>query len=261
MMIDRKIQRYVKDVVALCEAEGSATISYSDCIPTITIVDNDGNTAPFTYCIGDEPRQLIGNAYYEDGSDCAGTFTYEWNAPCSDPSYSNTNTIDVIVDHVMPAGCLYVLTVHNELTGCSYDTTVRVIVNAKPVLGFVVNDVHYTQADLDEPLYFCENDPISIQVYSVNGKTLVDTNWTLGYVGQRYQIDTIGTTMADTNTFCAWSTSDQGCVSNIASLPIVIKRIDHETVTEEPSAVAATFSGAAAVRAFTVMTVSATLSA
>ena len=222
---------YVKDVVALCEAEGSATISYSDCIPTITIVDNDGNTAPFTYCIGDEPRQLIGNAYYEDGSECAGTFTYEWNAPCSDPSYSNTNTIDVIVDHVMPAGCLYVLTVHNELTGCSYDTTVRVIVNAKPVLGFVVNDVHYTQADLDEPLYFCENDPISIQVYSVNGKTLVDTNWTLGYVGQRYQIDTVGTTMADTNTFCAWSHSDQGCVSNIASLPIVIKRLDHETVT------------------------------
>lgn len=222
---------YVKDVVALCETEGSATISYSDCIPTITIVDNDGNTAPFTYCIGDEPRQLIGNAYYEDGSDCAGTFTYEWNAPCSDPSYSNTNTIDVIVDHVMPAGCLYVLTVHNELTGCSYDTTVRVIVNAKPVLGFVVNDVHYTQADLEEPLTFCENDPISIQVYAVNGKTLVDTNWTLGYVGQRFQIDTVGTTMADTNTFCAWSTSDQGCVSNIASLPIVIKRLDHETVT------------------------------
>ena len=222
---------YVKDVVALCEAEGSASISYSDCIPTITIVDNDGNTAPFTYCIGDEPRQLIGNAYYEDGSDCAGTFTYEWNAPCSDPSYSNTNTIDVIVDHVMPAGCLYVLTVHNELTGCSYDTTVRVIVNAKPVLGFVVNDVHYTQADLEEPLTFCENDPISIQVYAVNGKTLVDTNWTLGYEGQRFQIDTVGTTMADTNTFCAWSTSDQGCVSNIASLPIVIKRLDHETVT------------------------------
>ena len=222
---------FVKDVNSLCETEGSASISYSDCIPTITIVDNDGNTAPFTYCIGDEPKQLIGNAYYEDGSECAGTFTYEWNAPCSDPSYSNTNTIDVIVDHVMPAGCLYVLTVHNELTGCSYDTTVRVIVNAKPVLGFVVNDVHYTQADLEEPLTFCENEPISIQVYAVNGKTLVDTNWTLGYVGQRFQIDTVGTTMADTNTFCAWSTSDQGCVSNIASLPIVIKRLDHVTVT------------------------------
>lgn len=221
---------YVKDTVALCETEGTASISYSDCVPTITIVDNDGNNAPFTYCIGDEPRQLIANAYYEDGSECAGTFTYEWNAPCSDPSYSNTNMIDVIVDHVMPAGCLYVLTVHNELTGCSYDTTVRVIVNSKPVIGFVVNDVQYTQADLEEALEFCENVPIHIQAYAVNGKTLVDTNWTLGYVGQRYQIDTIGTTMADTNTFCVWSTSDQGCVSNIASLPIVIKRIDRVTV-------------------------------
>lgn len=232
-LANRSYTFYVKDVNehSNCWTEGSASIPYSDCVPTITIVDNEGNNAPFTYCIGDEPRQLIGNAYYEEGSECAGTFTYEWNAPCSDPSYSNTNTIDVIVDHVMPAGCLYVLTVHNELTGCSYDTTVRVIVNSKPVIGFVVNDVHYTQADLEEAIEFCENDPISIQAYAVNGKVLVDTNWTLGYVGQRYQIDTVGTTMADTNTFCVWSTSDQGCVSNIASLPIVIKRLSYETVT------------------------------
>lgn len=232
-LANRSYTFYVKDVNehSNCWTEGSASIPYSDCVPTITIVDNEGNTAPFTYCIGDEPRQLIGNAYYEEGSECAGTFTYEWNAPCSDPSYSNTNTIDVIVDHVMPAGCLYVLTVHNELTGCSYDTTVRVIVNSKPVIGFVVNDVHYTQADLEDAIEFCENEPIHIQAYAVNGKVLVDTNWTLGYVGQRYQIDTVGTTMADTNTFCVWSTSDQGCVSNIASLPIVIKRLSYETVT------------------------------
>ncbi|MBR3559454.1 MAG: T9SS type A sorting domain-containing protein [Bacteroidales bacterium] len=232
-LANRSYTFYVKDVNehSNCWTEGSASIPYSDCVPTITIVDNEGNNAPFTYCIGDEPRQLIGNAYYEEGSECAGTFTYEWNAPCSDPSYSNTNTIDVIVDHVMPAGCLYVLTVHNELTGCSYDTTVRVIVNSKPVIGFVVNDVHYTQADLEEAIEFCENEPIHIQAYAVNGKVLVDTNWTLGYVGQRYQIDTVGTTMADTNTFCVWSTSDQGCVSNIASLPIVIKRLSYETVT------------------------------
>lgn len=232
-LANRSYTFYVKDVNehSNCWTDGSASIPYSDCVPTITIVDNEGNTAPFTYCIGDEPRQLIGNAYYEEGSECAGTFTYEWNAPCSDPSYSNTNTIDVIVDHVMPAGCLYVLTVHNELTGCSYDTTVRVIVNSKPVIGFVVNDVHYTQADLEEAIEFCENEPISIQAYAVNGKVLVDTNWTLGYVGPRYQIDTVGTTMADTNTFCVWSTSDQGCVSNIASLPIVIKRLSYETVT------------------------------
>ncbi len=232
-LANRSYAFYVKDVNehSNCWTEGSASIPYSDCVPTITIVDNEGNNAPFTYCIGDEPRQLIGNAYYEEGSECAGTFTYEWNAPCSDPSYSNTNTIDVIVDHVMPAGCLYVLTVHNELTGCSYDTTVRVIVNSKPVIGFVVNDVHYTQADLEEAIEFCENEPIHIQAYAVNGKVLVDTNWTLGYVGQRYQIDTVGTTMADTNTFCVWSTSDQGCVSNIASLPIVIKRLSYETVT------------------------------
>lgn len=222
---------YVKDVTTRCVDSIYVGISYSDCRPEITIVDQNGDTAPFEYCINDENVKLCANAFYPLGSECAGTFTYHWDAPCSDPQYSDDKCIDVFIDHVMPNGCNYILTVTNQLTGCSYDTMVYVYVNPKPVIGFNVNGTTYYNAEQSIP--FCEQEDLHISVVSMNGQTLVDTLtfWTLGHSGTGLSFDTTGAGYAqDYVTICAYSTSNKGCVSNIASLPLNFNRVERITV-------------------------------
>ena len=222
---------YVKDVTTRCVDSIYVGISYSDCRPEITIVDQNGDTAPFEYCINDENVKLCANAFYPLGSECEGTFTYHWDAPCSDPQYSDDKCIDVFIDHVMPNGCNYILTVTNQLTGCSYDTMVYVYVNPKPVIGFNVNGTTYYNAEQSIP--FCEQEDLHISVVSMNGQTLVDTLtfWTLGHSGTGLSFDTTGAGYAqDYITICAYSTSTKGCVSNIASLPLNFNRVERITV-------------------------------
>jgi len=217
---------FVKDITTRCVDSTEVGISYSDCRPIITVVDNNGNTAPFEFCIDDEGIMLCGNAVYPLGSECEGTFTYHWSAPCSDPNSSDESCIEVVPEHVMPNGCSYILTVTNQLTGCSYDTTVRVVVNPKPIIGFNVNGTVYYNAEQSIP--FCEETPLHIEVVSMNGQTLVpeQTYWTLGHVGTGLSFDTTGVNYPDYITICAYSTSDKGCVSKIASLPLNFNRVD-----------------------------------
>ncbi len=222
---------YVKDVTTRCVDSIYVGISYSDCRPEISIVDQNGDTAPFEYCINDENVKLCANAFYPLGSECEGTFTYHWDAPCSDPQYSDDKCIDVFIDHVMPNGCNYILTVTNQLTGCSYDTMVYVYVNPKPVIGFDVNGTTYYNAEQSIP--FCEQENLHITVVSKNGQTLVPelTYWTLGHIGTGLSFDTTGAGYTqDYITICAYSTSDKGCVSNIASLPLNFNRVERITV-------------------------------
>jgi hypothetical protein len=217
---------YVKDVVTGCDFNREVPISFSYCRPDITIHDQNNNTAPFEFCIDDEDITLCGEATYPSGSECEGTFTYHWNAPCSDPNSSDESCIEVVPEHVMPNGCDYTLIVTNQLTGCSYDTTVRVIVNPKPIIGFRVNGTTYYNAEQSIP--FCEETPLHIEVVSMNGQTLVpeQTYWTLGHVGTGLSFDTTGVNYPDYITICAYSTSDKGCVSKIASLPLNFNRVD-----------------------------------
>jgi hypothetical protein len=231
-LANKKYGYYVKDLLSSCFVHDSIGVDYSDCRPDIAIFDNNNQVAPFAYCIDSEGIMICAEASYPAGSDCEGTFSYHWYGPCSNPNSSDESCIAVNVDHPMPNGCQYTVTVKNNLTGCTYDSTVYVHVYATPTLGFRVNNSQDIYVNPENSIPFCENEPIHIQVVCTNGQTLVNdkTVWTLGYDGTGLNIDIMGTSYTDDNiTLCVYSESDKGCVSPIASLPLTFKRIQYVT--------------------------------
>jgi len=219
---------YVKDTTYQCEKiKNNIVVNSTDsCAPVITICDNNGLCGDqFDYCIGSN-AQLCGTV--NDTCNPANTYSYAWYAPCSDPSTSNTNCINVQTDHYVVNSCDYHFTATNTVTGCSYTKTVHVAIHPNPVLVFTINGLPATQ---DQRNWFCENEPLHIAVHSNNPDVILDTTsitWTQGIVGTGFtEFDTIGTKITgDHITFCVRANSEFGCPSGIASLPVSFVRTD-----------------------------------
>ena len=223
---------YAYDSTLLCTYEQTITINTTDsCAPIITIWDNNLDTLDsYHYCWGAEGIQMLANAV--DTCDNA-TFTYEWYAPCANPSSSNTSVIDVQTDHYVVNGCDYILKVTNNNTGCPYFDTVNVFIHPNPELVMTING-HIASTTL--PNTYCEDQELhlAVQNHSQYGEAL-DVNtiqWTLGYVGTGVQaIDIMGVNYAnDNNTFCVRAANIYGCMSDIISIPVSFNREQFKTV-------------------------------
>jgi len=217
---------YAYDSTLLCPYEQTITINTTDsCAPIITIWDNNLDTLDsYHYCWGAEGIQMLANAV--DTCDNA-TFTYEWYAPCANPSSSNTSVIDVQTDHYVVNGCDYILKVTNNNTGCPYFDTVNVFIHPNPQIAFTINGQDALVAQTN---YRCEQDVLTIAIHEVNNQELDPTtiHWTLGILGDgftSFQVkgDTID---ADNITYCVRASSIYGCPSNVASLPLSFNRVD-----------------------------------
>lgn len=217
---------YAYDSTLLCTDEQTITINTTDsCAPIITIWDNNLDTLDsYHYCWGAEGIQMLANAV--DTCDNA-TFTYEWYAPCANPSSSNTSVIDVQTDHYVVNGCDYILKVTNNNTGCPYFDTVNVFIHPNPEIAFTINGQSALVAQTN---YRCEQDELTIAIHEVNNQELDPStiHWTLGIIGDgftsfRVKGDTID---ADNITYCVRASSMFGCPSNVASLPLSFNRVD-----------------------------------
>ena len=133
----------------------------SGCSDTIDVeINTENECTPIIdvdvrkYCLGEQNAEITAVAYYPEGSDCEGDFTYDWYKECHDVHYPG-QTAPVVTDEEMC--CYYTVTVTNTLTGCINSRRVKVCVVAPHAIQYTVNhdpiDGNSTTVCENESLY------------------------------------------------------------------------------------------------------------
>ena len=151
----------------------------SGCSDTIDVeINTENECTPIIdvdvrkYCLGEQNAEITAVAYYPEGSDCEGDFTYDWYKECHAEHFPGP-TAPVATDEEMC--CYYTVTVTNTLTGCTNIRTVKVCVVAPHAIQYTVN---HDPID-GKSTTVCENESLYIGVVQ-NG--WAQAWWTMNHV-------------------------------------------------------------------------------
>ena len=140
-----------REIVSGCENSIDVTINTeNECTP---IIDVDVRK----YCLNEENATITAHAYYPEGSDCEGDFTYRWHKECHNV-YFDGATAPVATDEEMC--CYYTVTATNQLTGCTAVERVEVCVYAAHSIVYTVDLEPIT----GNSTTVCENEDLTIGV-------------------------------------------------------------------------------------------------
>lgn len=198
------------------------------------------------YCLNEENATITAHAYYPEGSDCEGDFTYRWHKECHN-EYFDGATAPVATDEEMC--CFYTVTATNTLTGCFEVSRVEVCVYAAHAIVYTVDLEPIT----GNSTTVCENEDLTIGVVH-NGWE--QAWWTMNHItdtsviNPEYEFyvntaDSVAAYKDDSNkwkfnknvTFCLDVIDTNGCratgLFNLVINPLVRDTV-YETVCELP---------------------------